>query len=82
MTEVKTIKKNIHNIPETMGDEFVLVDRNLLSNVIAEIEDKLDELEAITNPEFMKEVSSRVSDIESGKVEGLDENKIFELLRT
>ncbi|VVB91475.1 Uncharacterised protein [uncultured archaeon] len=82
MTEVKTARKKIRSIPRTKGDEFVLVDRNLLSNVIAEIEDKLDELEAITDPEFMKEVSSRVSDIESGKVEGLDEDKIFELLRT
>ncbi len=41
---------------------------------------KLDELEMITDPEFMKEVSSRFNDIESGKVVGLDEKKILELL--
>jgi len=49
-------------------------------HLIAEIEDKLDELETITDPEFMKQVSLRISDIESGKVDGLDEKKIFELL--
>ncbi len=49
--------------------------------MITEIEDKLDELETITDPEFMKEVSRRFSDIESGKVAGLDENKILELLK-
>ncbi|MDP2766531.1 MAG: hypothetical protein Q8O41_03640 [Candidatus Methanoperedens sp.] len=48
--------------------------------LIAEIEDKLDELETITYPEFMKEVSKRFSDIESEKVAGLDENKVLELL--
>jgi hypothetical protein len=51
-----------------------------LQGLIDEIEDKLDELEMITDPEFMKEVSSRFNDIESGKVVGLDEKKILELL--
>lgn len=41
---------------------------------------KLDELEMITDTELMKEVSSRFSDIESGKVVGLDEKKILGLL--
>ena len=41
---------------------------------------KLDEPEMITRPEFMKEVSSRLNDIENGKVVGLDEKKILELL--
>ncbi|MCX9011688.1 MAG: hypothetical protein OIN66_11280 [Candidatus Methanoperedens sp.] len=48
--------------------------------LIDEIEDKLDELEIITDPEFMREVSSRFNDIESGKVAGLDEKKILELI--
>jgi len=50
--------------------------------MMTEIEDKLDELKTITDPEFMKEVSLRFSDIEGGKVAGLDENKILELLKT
>jgi hypothetical protein len=79
MTEVTGI--NQYNIPQAVGKNLVLVNRNLLANLIAEIEDKLDELETMTDPEFMKEVSLRVSDIESGKVEGLDENRIFELLK-
>jgi hypothetical protein len=81
MTEAASIEHGIHNIPQAVGDNLVLVDRSLLENLIAEIEDKLDELETITDPEFMKEVSRRLSDIESGKVAGLDENRILELLK-
>jgi hypothetical protein len=79
MTEVIGINKHI--IPQAVGNDLVLIDRNLMVNLIAEIEDKLDELETITDPEFMKQVSLRVSDIESGKVDGLDEKQIFELLK-
>jgi hypothetical protein len=81
MTEVASIEHGIHNIPQAVGNNLVLVDRSLLENLIAEIEDKLDELETITDTEFMKEVSRRFSDIESGKVAGLDENKVLELLK-
>jgi hypothetical protein len=79
MNEVTGISKHI--IPQAVGNDLVLIDRNLMVNLIAEIEDKLDELETITDPEFMKQVSLRVSDIESGKVDGLDEKQIFELLK-
>ncbi len=81
MTETASIEHGIHNVPQAVGNNLVLVDRSLLENLIAEIEDKLDELETITDPEFMKEVSRRLSDIESGKVAGLEENKILELLK-
>ncbi len=73
--------ENQYNMPQAVGKDLVLVDRSLLVNLIADIEDKLDELEAMTDPEFMKEVSLRVNDIDSGKVKGLDENRIFELLK-
>jgi len=53
----------------------------MLCDLIAEIEDKLDELEAITDPDFMKEICLRVNDIESGEVTALDEDKIFDLLK-
>jgi hypothetical protein len=79
MTEVTGISKHI--IPQFVGNDLVLIDRHLMVNLIAEIEDRLDELETITDPEFMKKVSLRVSDIESGKVDGLDEKEIFELLK-
>jgi len=79
MNEVTGISKHI--IPKSVGKDLVLIDRHLMVNLIAEIEDKLDELETITDPEFMKQVSLRVSDIESGKVDGLDEKQIFELLK-
>lgn len=80
MTNTASIKEGFSTIPQPVGKDLVLVDRSLLQSLIEEIEDKLDELEAITDPEFMKEVSSRFSEIESGKVEGLDEKKILELL--
>jgi hypothetical protein len=79
MTEITS--ENQYSMPQAVGKDLVLVDRSLLVNLIADIEDKLEELEAMTDPEFMKEVSSRINDIESGKVVGLDENRIFELLK-
>ncbi len=80
MTKTATIKEGHSTLPQPVGKNFVLVDRNLLQGLIEEIEDKLDELEAITDPGFMKEVSSRYDDIVSKKVAGLDEKKILELL--
>ena len=75
MNEVTGISKHI--IPQAVGNDLVLIDRNLMVNLISEIEDKLDELETVTDPEFMKQVSLRVSDIESGNIEGLDEKSFL-----
>ena len=81
MTEVTGVKKRIYNVSKKPGNDLVLVDRNILGNLIAEIEDKLDELEAITDPDFMKEVYMRVDEIESGEVAGLNEEEILDLLK-
>ena len=81
MTEVTSVKKRIYNVSKKRGNDLVLVDRNILGNLIAEIEDKLDELEAITDPDFMKEVYMRVDEIESGEVAGLNEEDILDLLK-
>ena len=81
MTEVTSVKKRIYNVSKKRGNNLVLVDRNILGNLIAEIEDKLDELEAITDPDFMKEVYMRVDEIESGEVAGLNEEDILDLLK-
>ncbi len=80
MTEVTGVKKRIYNIPHERENGLVLVDRNILGNLIAEIEDKLDELEAITDPDFMKEVYMRVDEIDGGEVAGLNEAEILDLL--
>ena len=80
MTEVTGVKKRIYNGPHERENGLVLVDRNILRNLIAEIEDKLDELEAITDPDFMKEVYTRVDEIDSGEVAGLNEVEILDLL--
>lgn len=81
MTEMGNVKKRIYSASREVGNNLVLVDRNMLCDLIAEIEDKLDELEAITYPDFMKEICLRVNDIESGEVTALDEDKIFDLLK-
>jgi len=81
MTEVTSVKKRIYNASKKLGNDLVLVDRNILGDLIAEIEDKLDELEAITDPDFMKEVYMRVDEIESGEVAGLNEEEILDFLK-
>jgi len=80
MAEVTSVKKRIYNTPQEHGNGLVLVDRTILGNLIAEIEDKLDELDAITDPAFMKEVYMRVDEIEEGEVAGLNEGEILDLL--
>ena len=81
MTEAPSVKKRIYNAPNELGNNLVLVDRNILGDLIAEIEDKLDELEAITDPDFMKEVYMRVDEIDGGEVAGLNEARILDLLK-
>ncbi|HDN65740.1 MAG TPA: hypothetical protein ENF23_05540 [Methanosarcinales archaeon] len=80
MTEVTGVKKRVYNVLHEPGNDLVRVDRNILGNLIAEIEDKLDELEAITDPDFMKEVYTRVDEIDGGEVAGLNEAEILDLL--
>lgn len=81
MTETPKLKKRRYGVSRELGDNLVLVDRNILENLIIEIEDKIDELEAITDPHFMEEVYKRIDEIESGDVEGLSEEKILGLLK-
>ena len=81
MTEAINVKNRRYNIPRKLGDDLVLVDRNILENLITEIEDKIDELEAITDPDFMQEVYKRVDEVESGEVIGLNEEMILDLLK-
>ena len=75
------VKKRIYSASREVGDNLILVDRSILCDLIAEIEDKLDELGAITYPDFMKEICLRVDEMESGAVTALDEDKIFDLLK-
>ena len=81
MTEAINVKNRRYNISRKLGDDLVLVDRNILENLITEIEDKIDELEAITDPDFMEEVYKRVDEVESGEVVGLNEEMILDLLK-
>lgn len=81
MTEAINIKNRRYNVSRKLWDDLVLVDRNILENLITEIEDKIDELEAITDPDFMEEVYKRVDEVESGEVVGLNEEMILDLLK-
>jgi len=59
-----------------MATETITIDRKVVEGLIADIESKLEELEAILNIEL----SQRISDIELGKIEGLSEKELYELL--
>jgi prephenate dehydrogenase len=63
-----------------MSQDMVLVNRKEIRAIIEEIEDRLDELEILTEPEFMKEVKKRAEDVEKG-VEGLGEEEILDMLK-
>ncbi|MDO9516486.1 MAG: hypothetical protein Q7J10_00390 [Methanosarcinaceae archaeon] len=81
MAELTNVKKRNYNVPVELDDDLVLVDRSVLRNLITEIEDKLDELETIIDPDFMREVSMRIDEVESGELTGINEEKIFSLLK-
>jgi hypothetical protein len=63
-----------------MSQEMVLVDRKEIRVIVEEIEDRLDELEILTEPEFIKEVKKRAEDVEKG-IEGLSEEEILDMLK-
>ncbi len=63
-----------------MSQEMVLVNRKEIRAIVAEIEDRLDELEILTEPEFIKEVKKRAEDVEKG-IEGLSEEEILDMLK-
>ncbi len=63
-----------------MSQEMVLVDRKEIRAIVEEIEDRLDELEILTEPEFIKEVKKRAEDVEKG-IEGLSEEEILDMLK-
>jgi len=81
MAELTNVKKRNYNVSVELDDDLVLVDRSVLRNLITEIEDKLDELETIIDPDFMREVSMRIDEVESGELTGINEEKIFSLLK-
>ena len=63
-----------------MSQDMVWVNRKEIRALIEEIEDRLDELEILTEPEFMKEVKKRAEDVEKG-IKGLSEEEILAILK-
>lgn len=63
-----------------MSQDIVLANRKEIRALIEEIEDKLDELKLLTEPEPRKEVEKRAEDVEKG-IEGLREEEILDTLK-
>ena len=63
-----------------MFQDMVLVNGKEIRAIIEEIEDRLDELELLTEPEFIKEVKKRAEDVEKN-IEGLSEEEIWDMLK-
>jgi len=59
-----------------MTSDTITIDRKIVEDIIADIESKLEELEAVLNIE----ISDRISDVENGKVKGLSEKELYDLL--
>ena len=59
-----------------MSQDMVLVNRKEIRALIEEIEDRLDELAILTEPEFIKEVKKRAEDVGKG-IKGLSEEEIL-----
>ena len=63
-----------------MTQDMVLVNRKEIKTLIEEIEDRLDELAILTEPEFIKEVNKRAEDVGKG-IKGLSEEEILAMLK-
>ncbi|NQE44609.1 hypothetical protein C5S31_01130 [ANME-1 cluster archaeon GoMg2] len=63
-----------------MTQDMVLVNRKEIRILIEEIEDRLDELAILTEPEFIKKVNKRAEEVGKG-IKGLSEEEIVAMLK-
>ena len=56
-----------------MGKETIVVEKELMHSVIADIENLLDDIELIVDKATIKTVNKRLDDVKSGKTKGLTE---------
>jgi hypothetical protein len=60
--------------------DLVTVDRKVLREVIAEIEENLEILESLAGEDILQEAERRVQELREGKVTPLDEKELLDLL--
>lgn len=68
-------------MPTESGErDLVTVDRKVLREVIAEIEENLEILESLAGEDILQEAERRVKELKEGKVTPLDEKELLDLL--
>ena len=63
-----------------MTQDAILINKKEIRTLIEEIEDRLDELIILTEPEFIEEVKKRAEDV-GKEMKGLSEEEILAMLK-
>ncbi|RLF99406.1 hypothetical protein DRN58_05235 [Thermococci archaeon] len=59
--------------------DLILVDKKMIKQIISEIEERLEELEILTDQDLLDELKKRKSEIKEGKF--IDEEELFDFLK-
>ena len=59
--------------------DLILVDKKMIKQIISEIEERLEELEILTDQDLLDELKKRKSEIKEGKF--IDEEELFDSLK-
>ena len=62
-------------------EQEVVVDKEILSHMISDIEHLIDDIETIMDKNSMKAVDKRLNDIKSGKTKGFSERDFSRLMK-
>ena len=63
----------------TSKSDLILVDKKMIKKIISEIEERLEELETLTNQDLLDELKKREREIKEGKF--IDEEELFDFLK-
>ena len=63
----------------TSKSDLILVDKKMIKQIISEIEERLEELEILTDQDLLDELKKRKSEIKEGKF--IDEEELFDSLK-
>ena len=63
----------------TSKSDLILVDKKMIKQIISEIEERLEELEILTDQDLLDELKKRESEIKEGKF--IDEEELFDFLK-
>ena len=59
--------------------DLILVDKKMIKQIISEIEERLEELEILTDQDLLDELKKRESEIKEGKF--IDGEELFDFLK-